>query len=357
MTVYVCADYLYGSKVGGINRYMHEVVTGLRARGAEVVMVHGKKTLPPDISDKYQPTRLVKGRLSQKARKAVAAVGFARFFAQDNICSDDVVWVPVPTTLFPRGRATTKFLTIHDLGPIVVPGCYKPLDRSRWRWYLEQNLVDTTDVIVPSHAVAKDFSELFSRHPAKLHVIPHGVGFDRRPSVHGARDRVTSIGPLSRKKDSLTLLQAIKNTLPIICQRGMSIKIIGSVLDLPAEGHRILEELETSPSFGRISRVSEEELVQDYARTRVLLVSSRYEGFGLPILEGLHSGASVVASNIPAFREVGGSNCTYYPPGDAIALGAALIGILGKSTDALLSPAPPWSISVDAHHSLFERGV
>jgi glycosyltransferase involved in cell wall biosynthesis len=40
---------------------------------------------------------------------------------------------------------------------------------------------------------------------------------------------------------------------------------------------------------------------------------SRYEGFGLPILEALAAGSPVLASDIPAHREVGGSLVRYLP--------------------------------------------
>lgn len=74
----------------------------------------------------------------------------------------------------------------------------------------------------------------------------------------------------------------------------------------------------------RASGVSDEELVRLYAGARVVLVPSRDEGFGLPVLEAFMSGAPVVASDIPALREVSGGLATLVPVDDLSAWRAAV---------------------------------
>jgi len=63
-------------------------------------------------------------------------------------------------------------------------------------------------------------------------------------------------------------------------------------------------------------RVSDQELAALYAGARVVLVPSRAEGFGLPVLEAMAAGVPVVASDIPALREVGGGLASHVPPDD-----------------------------------------
>jgi glycosyltransferase involved in cell wall biosynthesis len=48
-----------------------------------------------------------------------------------------------------------------------------------------------------------------------------------------------------------------------------------------------------------------------YRGARLVVVSSMYEGFGLPILEAVACGASVLASNAGSLREVGGDHIAY----------------------------------------------
>ncbi|HEY7775920.1 MAG TPA: glycosyltransferase, partial [Kineobactrum sp.] len=65
-----------------------------------------------------------------------------------------------------------------------------------------------------------------------------------------------------------------------------------------------------------------------YQRADALVCASWAEGFGLPIVEGLRHGAPVVASDIDAFREVGGDACRYFSPDRPEQLVAALEPLL-----------------------------
>jgi glycosyltransferase involved in cell wall biosynthesis len=65
-----------------------------------------------------------------------------------------------------------------------------------------------------------------------------------------------------------------------------------------------------------------------YHRAELVVLTSEREGFGLPVLEALAAGASVVASDIPAFREVGGDAVTYCPVGDVPAWAGTIARLL-----------------------------
>jgi len=79
------------------------------------------------------------------------------------------------------------------------------------------------------------------------------------------------------------------------------------------------------------------------AQSRGLLSPSLAEGFGLPIVEALHLGAAVIASDIPAHREVAGDKATLLDPADPLAWRTAIEAVsrdgkrpqhLGSSDDA-----------------------
>ena len=57
-------------------------------------------------------------------------------------------------------------------------------------------------------------------------------------------------------------------------------------------------------------------LASVYRRSALLLMTSEREGFGLPVLEALACGTPVVASDVPAMREVGGYAVSYCPVED-----------------------------------------
>jgi glycosyltransferase involved in cell wall biosynthesis len=75
-----------------------------------------------------------------------------------------------------------------------------------------------------------------------------------------------------------------------------------------------------------------------YRRAALVLIPSEAEGFGLPVIEGLACGGTVVASDIPALREVGGEAAVYCPPADVPAWVETVTRLLARPSSA---PARP----------------
>lgn len=85
------------------------------------------------------------------------------------------------------------------------------------------------------------------------------------------------------------------------------------------------------PQPGRVVRlryVARRDLVALYQAADAFVFPSRYEGFGLPVLEAMKAGLPVVASRAGATPEVGGDAVRYAPPGDVAAFAAELRRVL-----------------------------
>ncbi|HUO49120.1 MAG TPA: glycosyltransferase family 1 protein [Acidimicrobiales bacterium] len=79
-------------------------------------------------------------------------------------------------------------------------------------------------------------------------------------------------------------------------------------------------------------RVSDEELPSLYAHAAAFVFPSRYEGFGLPVLEAMASGCPVIVAETPALLEVAHDAASTFDPGDADALAAAIERLLGDGS-------------------------
>ena len=75
-------------------------------------------------------------------------------------------------------------------------------------------------------------------------------------------------------------------------------------------------------------RLSDGELGWLYEHAALCCVPSLHEGFGLPVVEALIYGVPVVASDIPALREVGGAGAHFADPLDPAAFAAAMLDVI-----------------------------
>lgn len=77
--------------------------------------------------------------------------------------------------------------------------------------------------------------------------------------------------------------------------------------------------------------VDRERLLALYRNATALVYPSLYEGFGLPLLEAMQAGCPVIASSIPAFREVAGEAALFVDPLDATDIADAMARVLGSA--------------------------
>lgn len=89
-----------------------------------------------------------------------------------------------------------------------------------------------------------------------------------------------------------------------------------------------IRRIQSSPYFGSmlfmINDATDSELEHAYMHAYACIIASYVEGFGLPLIEALHRGIPVLASDIPVFREIGLTYCNYFTLGDSTSLNDAI---------------------------------
>jgi alpha-1,3-rhamnosyl/mannosyltransferase len=114
------------------------------------------------------------------------------------------------------------------------------------------------------------------------------------------------------------------------------------------------DEVALGADLRQLGPVAEEELWALYGGATLLAFPSRHEGFGLPVLEAMSQGTAVVASDIPAVREVAGGAARLVPAGDVDGWADAIEELLTDEAERLrwvdagrrraaLYPASEWA--------------
>lgn len=189
--------------------------------------------------------------------------------------------------------------------------------------------------------------------PDRLHVTHNGVAdeFAPRPDPEADAHAEALLGPpgapallhvgsnIPRKRIDVLLdvFAGVRRALP----EARLWKAGGA---LPAEFRERAERLGVADSIATLPFLSRAQLAAVYRRADLALLPSDAEGFGLPVAEALACGTTVLASDIPVFREVGGVHVRYAPVADVPAWTSAALELLASPPDAdHRSAALAWS--------------
>jgi glycosyltransferase involved in cell wall biosynthesis len=226
------------------------------------------------------------------------------------------------TSLALPGRSPVPLVaTLHDLIPWAMPGRQMWGERSRWG--LGKRLLRRADLVIAvSGAVAADARRLAGIPDDRLVVVPEGVGPGFRPA-EGAGGRVAErhglsgpyllyVGALDARKDPHGLLRAWE-----------AARRAGAEVELVLAGSPGKQAPAELPGARRLGQVTHAELVDLYSGAACFVFPSRYEGFGLPLLEAMACGCPVVAYRNSSIPEVVGNAGVLVDDGDAEGLGRA----------------------------------
>lgn len=225
-----------------------------------------------------------------------------------------------------RSLKTKNVLTVHDIAPVVLPKSHDWIIKFDFKVLLPKILENCDSIIAVSNATKKDLVSYLGVDDNRIDVVPLGVNtyfFYPRTKEEVelilnkyriSGDYILYAGTDNIRKNLNNLIlgyaricEKIPYDLVLVgpINRNNIIKIIDKSINSENLKKRLLSKVRV---LGYIDR---EDLPTIYTGARCFVLTSLYEGFGLPVLEAMACGTPVIISDNSSLREVGGKAALY----------------------------------------------
>ena len=304
----------------GLGRYAQELVTGLvDVDECDITAFYhqrGEARLDPPIDRLPRLTT----RLSVRPWRLATALAYFMNIGMDRMFPGIDVF-HATEHLLPRLKHIRSVFTLHDLIFQFDPDSHKPLNIAFLKTMMPRFLTAADAIIAVSENSKRDAVNLYGIPADKIHVIYEGV--DPRFAPITDPDRLSHVRSKYHLPDRFILhvgtIEPRKN-LPLLfevaAQTKEHIVVAGKLGWLTEPILAKVKELGVEDRVTFTGFIDDDDLPALISSATVLAMPSKYEGFGLPILEALACGTPVVAANAASLPEVGGDAALYARPDD-----------------------------------------
>lgn len=234
-----------------------------------------------------------------------------------------------------RRAGIVGIVTIHDLIFMRHPEYYHPWDALIYRWKFRRTCREARQIVAISECTKRDVMELGGVPADRIEVVYQDCDAAFKQAVPDVRLREVSarlslplrfmlqVGSIEERKNLLLSVKALSG-LP----EDVHLVAVGKPTAYAERVVRYARRHGLAHRLHLLHGVSHDDLPAIYRLASVFVYPSRYEGFGIPILEAIHSGLPVVACTGSCLEEAGGPDCIYVGPDDVQAMTSAVLTML-----------------------------
>ncbi len=323
-----------GSPAGGMRRYTRELFGAMRRVAPEIeVLALGAPAeggAPPD------GVRAVPLRGTLPTNLGWTAVTLARAARRARL---DLFHAPSYTA--PPWGVHPLVLTIHDVSYERHPEWYPYRRDPLRRWFYRRSALAADRIVTDSQFSRAEIAAAYGIDPGRIRVVPLGVGPEFSPG-----DSVATPAPRVRRPYLLHVgdLHPRRN-LPMVVRAFAAARAAGPFGDLGLvlagtdRGHatevtREAQRAGVADAVLLTGPIDAPTLLRLYRSAALFVYPSRYEGFGLPVLEAMATGLPVIAARASSIPEVAGDAGMLVDAGDEHGFATAIRHLLEDPTTA-----------------------
>ncbi|HEY4412333.1 MAG TPA: glycosyltransferase family 1 protein [Gaiellaceae bacterium] len=295
----------------GVGNYIRGSLRGMAAAGADVVAfapssAAGRRLIEDSLDGIDVQRRLPVVRAAHALRTAWSRAGFPpveRFTGELDVFH-------FGDWMYPPQRSGIRSTMIHDLVPLHFPDWVHRRTR-RMHGAKYRHVARACDVVmVNSEFTGDDVATTLGVDRDRIHVAYPGVDAAFTPEGPKAQgEYVLAVGTLEPRKN-------LANAIAAAQRLGVELRVVG------ARGWGGVEAQGAGVTW--LGYPSDGELPALYRGAAAFVYPSRFEGFGIPVLEAMACGTPCVVSSHPSLDEAAGDAAVRADPDDAEAIASAI---------------------------------
>ena len=324
----------------GLGSYGRTLINSLSAlsTGDELLLYapdSGRDALREQVQQRDGVRFVYSGRHNGLAKSLWRSHGIVENLRQDGVQLYHGLSGELPVGL--RKAGIPAIVTIHDLIFMRHPEYFHALDAWIYKRKFYQTLREADRIIAISERTKQDIIDLGGYPADRIDLVYQSCdtryrlqrAADELQRVHAEYDLppryILSVGTIEVRKNVLLAVKALEK-LPA----DLSLILVGRQTKYAEHVKRYIRSHQMDHRVRFLQGIPNADLPAIYQLAEAFVYPSRYEGFGIPIIEAIQSGLPVVAATGSCLEEAGGPDCFYVDPDDVDGLRDAVLKAIAQ---------------------------